>query len=126
MTINIALIGPGVKSARLTRSTKTRFGQSAKIADELMPLLKALYPKTFSRFRPLKLGIDRDLKAELPELSNKKIDRVLWFYTSSRSYLSALRIGADRYGLDGNPAGTVTENEAEFARKAFKLRFGKK
>ena len=88
--------------------------------------LSETYPKAFfvnGRLRrPLKLGIAKDIKADLAadpdsELKFYDIDQVLAWYTNHVGYQNACSVaGAVRVDLDGAKAGTVTESEARQAK----------
>lgn len=82
---------------------------------ERLPLAE-LYPACFDwkKPRPLKLGIHRDLIAAGYE--PKRVRRALGAYCSRPSYQKAMRPGATRLDLSGQPAGVVTETEIELAR----------
>ena len=82
----------------------------------LLQVLVALFPNTFAPYgqascRPLKVGIHRDIWKELPKIPQGKLRALLKAYTSSCRYQASLEVGAARYGLDGKPAGLVTEEE---------------
>ena len=89
--------------------------------------LSETYPKAFfvsGRLRrPLKLGIAKDIKADLAadpdsELKFYDIDQVLAWYTNHVGYQNACSVaGAVRVDLDGAKAGTVTESEAREAKE---------
>jgi sRNA-binding protein len=60
--------------------------------------------------KPLKVGIDRDIAAAVPELlagREKLLKPFLRGYTSASIYLAALQPGAARVDLAGEPCGTV-------------------
>jgi hypothetical protein len=90
------------------------------LAPELPPLAET-YPACFDweRPRPLKIGVYRDLLAAgfadgaAPVAALK---RALARYCHRPRYWNALRAGADRVDLHGQPAGAVTEEEAAAAR----------
>jgi ProP effector len=44
-----------------------------------------------------------------------ELHRALGYYTNNAGYLLACKEGAARYGLDGNPAGSVSADEAAHA-----------
>ena len=84
-----------------------------------LAMLVELYPAVFvadkwAEHRPLKVGISHELEA-LGILSKRQLKAALAWYTAHRMYLVALVAGAARFGLDGLPAGTVTELDAEHA-----------
>lgn len=76
------------------------------------------YPEVFNRenVRPLKIGIQEDLIAD-EKLARNRIKRALASYVRNPQYLRSLVAGADRIGLDAQPAGTVSEEEAAHAKR---------
>jgi ProP effector len=85
-------------------------------------LLRERFPQAFARLnawdrRPLKVGIHTEIAAALPDLSAIEIARALRFYTNDLRYQAACIEGAERIGLDGTPAGTVTAAGAEHAKR---------
>ena len=68
--------------------------------------------------RPLKLGIHRDLMAA--GFEKAAVKRTLARYCNRPRYRKALRAGAIRIDLQGQPAGVVMAAEAETARAARK------
>lgn len=86
-----------------------------------LQLLMDAYPQTFSRdaVKPLKIGIQEDLIAD-DRISRNKIKRALASYVRAPQYLRCLVEDAPRIGLDGQPAGTVSAEEAEHARERLK------
>jgi ProP effector len=78
------------------------------------------FPQTFvaekhQPHRPLKWGIAADIAARCPELKRRARGTALSVYTGRIAYLQSLVAGAARIDLDGNPAGEVTAEEAEYA-----------
>jgi ProP effector len=77
------------------------------------------WPKCFSvleaRRRPLKVGIDRDIAAVVTDLDRTLLCRTLSFYTNGLCYLDNSRPGAPRIDLDGEPCGSVSEEDAAHA-----------
>ncbi|MGC3873207.1 ProQ/FINO family protein [Halomonas sp. GXIMD04776] len=76
------------------------------------------YTDTFFKghTRPLKVGVHEDLMQREP-WPDKLVRRALACYVHLPRYLKAVRIGAERVDLEGQPAGLVTEGEARHARK---------
>ncbi|HMQ38884.1 MAG TPA: ProQ/FinO family protein, partial [Micropruina sp.] len=74
------------------------------------------YPACFDgeNPRPLKLGIHRDLMAA--GFEKAAVKRALARYCNRPRYRKALRAGAIRIDLRGQPAGAVTADDAETAR----------
>ncbi len=87
-------------------------------------LLAELFPKAFvvdtKRRFPLKLGIEREIKAHEVELAAGhpvNVDAAVAYYINHADYHRALLAGTARYDLRGERAGTVTETKAIAAQK---------
>ncbi|MCW8884804.1 MAG: ProQ/FinO family protein [Motiliproteus sp.] len=102
--------------SRSSSKNKNRAANQAAIA-----LISEHYPEVFNRenVRPLKIGIQEDLVAD-EKLSRGKIKRALASYVRSPHYYKSLQAGAERIDLNGEAAGTVTEQEAEHAKSMLK------
>jgi hypothetical protein len=78
--------------------------------------LIALFPKCFKppgeKMLPLKIGIDKDIFAALPEFSHKDVSLTLSYYVGNRDYYRELVEGAMRVDLNGIPTTAVTSSEA--------------
>ena len=90
----------------------------------VLPALMAAYPAGFDweQPRPLKIGIHKDLLAAGfggAGVKPAEIHRALVRYCHRPLYRKALRAGAIRVDLQGQPAGVVTAAEVEAARAAF-------
>ena len=83
-------------------------------------VLAETYPACFDGENPdrLKLGIHHDLMAA--GFEKAAVKRTLARYCNRPRYRKALRAGAIRIDLQGQPAGVVTAAEAETARAAWK------
>ncbi len=82
------------------------------------------YPKCFfeKKVVPLKIGIAKDILLQLPNAISKRMMRiVLKRYTHSIRYINALIANENRYDLDGEIAGIVTEEEKFKAEEFLKL-----
>jgi ProP effector len=103
----------GLEGAVMARDDK---GADATIAE-----LVAAFPATFTldadQVRPLKNGVREELYDAAAHISHRRISAALARYCRSPPYLKAVKEGVARIGLDGQPAGQVTETEAEAARK---------
>lgn len=85
--------------------------------------LSEAFPEAFDtekRVRPLKKGILKDLYAHLeqdPKLgfSKTKIRETVVMFTRRMEYLVCVKLRDDRVDLEGNFAGHVTDEEAEYA-----------
>lgn len=108
MTQETAL-GAALKSAVQTMSKKK---QTDLIADHI-------YGKydVFKRFKPLALGIDKDLVAALPQYDPALIARVLSNHCRRPRYLKSLARGGKRFDLNNRFKGEVSPEEQEIAKQ---------
>lgn len=72
--------------------------------------LCATYP-VFRECKPLALGIHKVLLERQPELGKDNIRNALRGHTASTRYLKALSQAEQRFDLDGQAAGEVTEEQ---------------
>ncbi|MCD6007518.1 ProQ/FINO family protein [Halomonas sp. IOP_31] len=100
-------------------------GSQSSLATVEAPSPQALLDEWYRRYtdtffkghtRPLKVGIHEDLVANEP-WPDKLVRRALACYVNLPRYLKAVRAGAERVDLAGEPAGTVTPGEARHAHK---------
>ena len=79
------------------------------------------YPQAFfqAHTRPLQIGIHEALIAAEP-WSARLIRRALACYVNLPRYMKSVRSGAQRVDIHGQPAGNVTEEEAQHAREQLK------
>lgn len=75
--------------------------------------------------RPLAIGIDKQLLAQQPELDRKLLRQAMRFHTSSTRYLKEMQIATVRFGLDGEPADPVTDEQRQHAAELLRERFKK-
>jgi len=61
---------------------------------------------------PLKIGVDQDVMAALPDVSRSDLKLALGSYVRTKEYRAVLIEGAMRVDLDGNPTAFVTAAEA--------------
>jgi ProP effector len=95
--------------------------QRLTAALELIGILAKRFPAAFainpSYRRPLKLGIHRDILAQLGDIiAPRDLSVALRIYVGNLGYLAALTTGADHVDLNGQPTGTVTAEEAAHAK----------
>jgi hypothetical protein len=77
----------------------------------LRVVLMERYPAAFSEPpRPLKIGIDRDIVADLV-CDAEILALTMYQWTRHPHYLTALRGGGPRFGLDGSEQGEVSEED---------------
>ncbi|MDI3490473.1 MAG: ProQ/FINO family protein [Thauera propionica] len=82
--------------------------------------------KEFAAFRdckPLALKIDASIAERMPEIDRKSLRAALRMHTASTRYLKAVERSQQRFDLDGQPAGEVTEEQRTHAATTLKERF---
>ena len=86
---------------------------------EGIDLLAELYPRCFcsANRRALKIGVCEEVISQHPEMSRRRIKRLLRKYTQSPKYWLALTGGTPRIDLEGNLAGQVTAADEEDAKR---------
>ena len=74
-------------------------------------LLKELQEKftVFGEFLPLAIGIDKQLIAQMPDVSRKSLRTALGIHTNSLRYLKGMEKATVRFNLDGSNADEVTD-----------------
>ena len=90
----------------------------------LLETLNASYA-VFRDCKPLALGIHKTIKERMPELDVAQLRSAMKIHTASTRYLKAQVVGKERFDLDGNPAGEVTEEQREVASTTLRERFKK-
>jgi ProP effector len=108
--------GGDIKSA--ADSSPLQFRQRATA---VIVRLAEAYPRCFfvweQRRRPLKIGIHCDLLAATIAFSPGELNVGLKYYVGALGYLEAVLDGAERIDLNGDPAGSVTAEQAEYAKQ---------
>jgi ProP effector len=90
-------------------------------------LLKEIQEKyaVFGDFLPLAIGIDKQLIAQMPDVSRKSLRTALGIHTNSLRYLKGMEKATARFNLDGTEAAEVTEEHRTHATTTLKERFKK-
>ena len=90
-------------------------------------LLKDLQARfdVFRNFSPLAIGIDKQVFAQLPDVSKKALRLAMRSHTISTRYLKEMEKGTVRLNLDGTPAGEVTDENRQHAAELLRERFKK-
>ena len=90
-------------------------------------LLKDLQTRfdVFRNFSPLAIGIDKQVFAQLPEVSKKALRLAMRSHTISTRYLKEMEKGTVRLNLDGTPAGEVTDENRQHAAEQLRERLKK-
>ena len=71
--------------------------------------------EVFSKFKPLALGIEQDLIADLPQFSAELIMRVMANHCRRPKYLKAIARGGKRFNLNNRFQGEVSAEEQQYA-----------
>jgi ProP effector len=100
-------------------------------ARAVIALLAERWPRCFfvyeKRRKPLKIGVHLDVMAALGDtVSRTQLGIGLRYYVGNHCYLKACREGADRIGLDGQPSGKVSADEAKNSAASLAGRLAKK
>jgi ProP effector len=96
-------------------------GQEAR---KLLKSFQAKYP-VFHEFKPLAIGIDKQLLTQDSELDRKLLRLALGMYTHSSRYLKAMEKASQRFNLDGSPGSEVPEEHRRHAADILRERFRK-
>lgn len=110
--------------------TKNRTGSTPRSqlkhsrGNPLLASLQAIYP-VLNETRPLALGIHKAIHEKQPELGREELRLAMRTHTASTRYLKELATGTQRYDLDGNVAGEVTEEQRQIAATTLRERFKK-
>lgn len=86
--------------------------------------LQARFP-VFADHSPLAIGIDRQVLAQMPELSKKALRLAMRNHTQSTRYLKVMEKARVRLNLDGTPADEVTDENRRHASELLRERFKK-
>jgi ProP effector len=87
-------------------------------------LLKTLHNDfpVFREYQPLAIGIDKQLKAKLPDLDRKALRIALSMHTHATKYLKAVSKGTARFDLEGNSAEALSEAHRKHASEMLQER----
>jgi len=88
-------------------------------------MLKALRQEfaVFGDFKPLAIGIDKQLMALRPDFSKKLLRPAMGLHTRSIPYLKSLQSAEVRFNLDGSPADPVSPAQRELASQTLREHF---
>jgi sRNA-binding protein len=91
-----------------------------ELVTQTRALLAEKFPNCFcpkgTAKKPLKIGIRVDLAVRCPEVPYDLLRKALADYCLGPSYqVALLTVGAERYDLDGNVCGVVTEGHSAMA-----------
>ena len=88
----------------------------------LLQRLQQAFP-AFRDCKPLALKIDASIAERMPDVDRKSLRAALRMHTASTRYLKAVERSQQRFDLDGQPAGEVTEEQRTHASTTLKERF---
>lgn len=77
----------------------------------------------FRDARPLALGVHKVILERLPEIDAGKLRLAMRLHTASTRYLKAIAGGRERFDLDANVAGEITDEQREVAATTLRERF---
>ena len=95
-----------------------------KAKNALLVTLGERYP-VIRDVKPLALGIHTAISTQMPDVAGPPLKVALRIHTASTRYLKALALGGQRFDLEGNPSGEVTDAQRDLAAKGLKERFAK-
>ncbi len=100
---------------------------AANPVHEARKLLKTLQERfvVFREYRPLAIGVDKQIIAQTPEVNRKVLRIALGLHTRSVPYLKAMEKATVRFDLDGNAAGEVPAEHRKHAAEMLRERFKK-
>jgi ProP effector len=93
-------------------------------ARALLKQLQDQFP-AFRNCMPLAIGIDKQILSRQPELDRKVLRIALGIHTNSLRYLKGMEKAAQRFDLEGNAAGDVTDAQRAHASEILRERFRK-
>ena len=95
-------------------SASRRDKQNITLLREFLSIqFHAAFPKTVDQRRPLKIGSDLDIEAEVPNIPPKILKMFLWAYTRNPSYTAAVIAGLPRVDLCGNEVPDLIPSKTE-------------
>ena len=94
-------------------------------ATTLLKQLQMEFP-VIAEYRPLAIGIDKQLLATRPATDRKQLRVALGMHTHSVRYLKAMQEGTQRFDLQGAAAGEVSAEQRALASQALLERFKKR
>ncbi|MDV7402538.1 ProQ/FinO family protein, partial [Arthrospira platensis SPKY1] len=74
-------------------------------------------------YRPLALRIDKAVMERFPDVSRKVVRTAMRMHTGSTRYLKSMEKATERFDLDGNTDGELTEEHRQHASETLKQRF---
>lgn len=116
---------PAETQATPQAETPAGQGPAARSGNDARALLQRLQAEfaVFRDCKPLALRIDAAIRERMPELDRKTLRSAMHTHTASTRYLKAVERSAQRFNLDGEPAGEITDDQRSHASATLKERF---
>ena len=105
-------------------TTPTPVATPGQEARSLLKSFQEKYP-VFHEFKPLAIGIDKQLLAQEVDLNRKILRLALGMHTNSFRYLKSMESAKQRFNLDGSDGGEVPEEHRKHASEILRERFKK-
>jgi ProP effector len=115
---------PTVSTDKAPSSAPSAGETPAQLARALLKRLQTQFP-AFRDCLPLAIGIDKQLIAELPDISRKVLRIALGIHTNSLRYLRAMEKATHRFDLTGKQADEVSDVHRTHASEILRERFKK-
>ena len=93
-------------------------------ARALLKTFQESYP-VFGECQPLAIGIDKQIRAQKPDVDKKALRVALSLHTNSLRYLKTMEKGTTRFNLDGTPAGEIEQAHRDRAAEILRERYKK-
>jgi ProP effector len=108
-----------------TPQNDTTEGEDKKTRGDPREVLRQLQEAspTFRDCKPLALGIDKAVSERFPEFDRKSVRTAMRMHVNSTRYLKAVEKATERFDLDGNVAGEITDEHRGHAAQTLKERF---
>ena len=91
-------------------------------ARALLKQIRETFP-AFQQGKPLAIGIDKQLYAQMPGVDKKALRIALSLHTSTVQYLKSMEKATTRFNLDGTAAGDVDDAHRKHASDMLRERF---
>jgi ProP effector len=124
VSAHVPAAAPTVPTDKAASSAPSSGETPAQLARALLKRLQTQFP-AFRDCLPLTIGIDKQLIAELPDISRKVLRIALGIHTNSLRYLRAMEKATHRFDLSGKQADEVTDVHRTHASEILRERFKK-
>ena len=115
------LSSPVTNSFSIPMNTAVPASDSAQTPSQLLKELQSQFA-VFRDCLPLAIGIDKQIRAQLPAIDRKALRIALAMHTRSTRYLKQTQRAEVRVNLDGSPAEPIAEEHRARAAQMVKER----